>query len=84
MSIAKPAFLLQIVNADDFAVVRIPAGGRLERDLVADITKAVVAKGVGFLKTEAQVKKAISTGIAEAFRDLKIETITVAQRHVGQ
>lgn len=86
----RPVFLLQIVKPDG-AVVQLPeAGGRLERDLIAVCTRvilkyaapAIVAEGVGFLKTEAQVTRAIETGlpqavergITEVIHDLKWET----------
>lgn len=69
-------FLLQIVKPDG-SVVQLPGGGKLERDLVAACTDAIVSKGVGVFKTEAHVKAAIAAGMAEAIRDLKWETISV-------
>ena len=68
-------YLLQIVDAAaPHAVVRIPAGGLLERDLVHVCTEAIVSKGVGFFRTEAQVRRAIEQGITDAIRDLKRES----------
>ena len=68
-------FLLQIVDADEpYAVARFPAGGHLEREFVTSCTEAIVAKGVGFGKTEAQVKAAVAEGIAETIRALKMDT----------
>lgn len=72
-------FLLQIVKPDG-SVVQLPAGGKLERDLIQVCTAAIVSKGVGFWKTESQVKAAIEAGIAEAIRDLKFETVSVVNR----
>ena len=65
-------YLLQIVEVrPPHAVVRIPAGGPLERDLVQICTDAIVAKGVGLFRTEAQVRKAIQSGMTEAISTLK-------------
>lgn len=73
-----PKFLLQIVDAQRRHVVTLPAGGDLERDLIQACTDAIVAKGVGVFRTEAQVRTAIDAGITEALRDLKMQTIYVA------
>ena len=68
-------YLLQIVDASaPHAVVRIPAGGPLERDLVQICTEAIVSQGVGIFRTEAHVRKAIHAGITEAIADLKRES----------
>lgn len=68
-------FLLQIVDATEpYAVVRLPAGGALERDLVQTCVEAIVAKGVGFGKTEAHVRRAIDEGMTDAIRALKRES----------
>lgn len=70
-----PRFLLQIVDADDpHAVVRFPAGGPLERDFIDACRQAIVAKGVGFGKTEAQVDRAIMDGLTDVIKALKWET----------
>ena len=66
--------LLQIIH-DDGRVLQLKAGGPLEADLVAACTAAIVAKGVGILRTEAQVKRAIAAGIREAIQALKSETV---------
>ena len=88
----RAVFLLQIISAEwPHQVVRLPAGGVLERDLtrviaaqildhglkealVQDIADACVArilsKGVGFWRTEEHVRRAIIHGIQEAFDDL--------------
>lgn len=76
---SAPLFLLQIVEAaSPHTVVRLPGGGTLERDLVEACTAAILAKGVGVFRTEAHVRSAIATGIAEAIRALKRETVRVA------
>ena len=68
-------FLLQIVEVDaPHSVVRLPGGGLLERDLITACTDAIVAKGVGFGKTEAQVRQAIAEGITDTIRALKRDT----------
>lgn len=74
MSDARRVFLLQIAFPDG-AVVQLPAGGALERDLVATCTAAIVGKGVGWFKSEAHVRAAISAGISEALTDLKRESV---------
>lgn len=64
-------FKLQLVD-DDGLVGRIPSGGPLERDFIAEavkhivsdrfitnITHGVLYKGVGFFKTQAQVEAAL-------------------------
>lgn len=76
-----PRFLLQIVEADGAAqlvVARLHGGGALERDLIETFTTAIVAKGVGLFKTEAQVTAAIRDGITEAITVLKHATIPIA------
>lgn len=73
-----PRFLLQIVDVDEpHAVVRLPAGGLLERDFIETCVTAITAKGVGFGKTEAQVRQAIRDGITETIAALKWETRAV-------
>lgn len=74
MSDRKPVFMLQIAFPSG-EVVQLPAGGALERDLIAVCTDAIVAKGVGFFVSEAQVRKAIAAGFAEALTDLKRESV---------
>ena len=41
-----PLFLLQIVDAETGMVVRLPAGGVLEQDLVSALTAALMARSV--------------------------------------
>jgi hypothetical protein len=70
-------FWLQVVDRDG-VVVKMPFGAPMERDLIRACTEAIVAKGVGVFRTEAQVKSAIEAGITETVRALKHETVTVA------
>jgi len=76
-----PMYLLQIVHADEphHVVVRGPAGSHLplEIDMRARIVAAVVKRGVGFFKTEGQVRTAIEEGITEALMELKAQTVGV-------
>lgn len=69
-----PIFFLQIAYPDG-RVVQLPAGGALERDLIDVCTRAIVKRGVGVFKTEAQVTQAIRDGITEAILDLKRESV---------
>lgn len=71
-----PLFLLQIVDQQG-RVVRLPGGGALERDLIAACTESIVARGVGFGRSEAHVRQAIRDGMTEAIRALKRETVAV-------
>lgn len=66
-------FLLQIVDANhpNQPVIRTKGGSPFELDLIQRCTEAIVAKGVGFWKTEAQVKVAIAAGITETINSLK-------------
>ena len=75
---AEPRFLIQIVEADTGAVVTLPGGGRLERELIAACTQAIVAQRVGVFRTEAHVRQAITDGITQTIRELKRETVAVA------
>ena len=87
-------YWLQIVDKDG-VVAKLPGGGSLERDLIAEVTQRIVkaqvpmdveatvarivAKGVGFLKTEAQVAAAIRSGLAEqSDRGLVSEAVEAA------
>lgn len=76
--IAATLFWLQIVDAQG-KVVTLPGGGKLERDLIEACTERIVTKGVGLFRTEAQVRQAIREGIADAMRDLKLETKQVVR-----
>lgn len=71
---SKPLFKLQLVYPDGTPLT-FEAGSRFERDLVEEIVRKVMSKGVGFLKTEAHVRKDIEEGIKEAIWELKAETV---------
>lgn len=69
-------YLLQIVEGQPphkVVVARGAALGRLEINLVTQITKEILARaadkiaerGIGLLKTEAQVKQAINDGLQD-------------------
>ena len=65
-------FLLQIVYPDGTVLRGAPGRANpFEMDLVAACKKAIVARGVGVGRTEAQVARAIEDGIIEAIQDLK-------------
>lgn len=66
-------FLLQIVYPNG-EVVQLPAGGRLEMALVDEIVAGAKDRGIGFLKTEAQVERALREGIAQALYNFKVQT----------
>lgn len=69
-------FWLQVVDQNGVvAKSKFDMGGRIERDLIQACTDAIVKKGVGLFKTEAQVKQAIRDGITEAIRELKYEAV---------
>jgi hypothetical protein len=71
---SKPLFALQLVYPDGTPLT-FEAGSRFERDFVQSIVDAIMAKGVGFFKTEAHVRADIEAGIKEAIWDLKAETV---------
>ena len=71
---AVPVFKLAILYANDSRPAIFPGGGPLERDLIAACTEAIVKRGVGVFRTEAQVKAAILAGITEVVMDLKNDT----------
>lgn len=66
-------FRVSIHDTVTGAAAHLVPGGQGERDLVAAATKAIVAKGVGMFRTEAQVKAAIEEGLQDVLRDLKSE-----------
>lgn len=65
-------FRIAIVREDAEPVLLYP-GSLGERDLVDAVTKQIVGKGVGFFRTEARVRQAITDGIAEVIHELKSE-----------
>jgi hypothetical protein len=65
-------FRICITRADDEPVYLRP-GSSGERDLVLTIRNHIMAKGVGFFRTAAQVETAVREGVAEALYALKAE-----------
>jgi len=66
----ESVYRLQIVRPDG-SRVRWRPGGVEELNFIAACSERICAKGVGFLKTEATVKRAIQEGIEEALNSLK-------------
>ena len=65
-------YLLQIVYPDGTVLRGAPGRANpFERDLVTACKTAIVARGVGVGRTEAQVARAIEEGIIEALHALK-------------
>lgn len=68
---------LQIVyDGEDGGVVKFPAGGPVEMDLIDMITRKVISKGVAF-KTSSHVEADIRDGVREALYDFKALTLKV-------
>lgn len=64
-------FKLQIIDTVTNTVSEWSPGSPIEVDFVKACVHRIVGKGVGFLKTEAQVTKAIEEGLAEVIWELK-------------
>ena len=71
---AGPPFFLQVAD-DEGTIVRLRAGGTLERDFIEACVASIAKRPVGVFRTEAAVIRAIREGITEAIRDLKTETV---------
>lgn len=61
---------------DEETVVTLPAGGKLEQDLVASIT-AEVMKHIGLFNTKQTVLNALNIGITQSIMNLKQQTVHV-------
>lgn len=70
-----PGFLLQIVRPNG-TVIRLPAGGKLETDLIALCVQFITARGVGVFRTTTHVAADIRQGMAEALMAYKLEAAT--------
>lgn len=70
----EPVFWLQIVDKNG-VIAKLPGGGELEAEIIDLIANTVIAKGVGFLRTEADVERKIREGTQEAIMSLKRKTI---------
>lgn len=65
---------LQIVD-ESGVVVRLPAGGVLEQDLIESCVAAIGRRPIGLFTTTAQVEQAIRAGMREAIHALKAQTV---------
>lgn len=70
----EPMFWLQIVDKNG-VVAKLPGGGALEAEIIDLIANTVIAKGVGFMKTQTEVERKIREGTQEAIMSLKRKTI---------
>lgn len=78
MDVLMPVFLLAIVKPDG-SQVTLPGGGPLERELIESCVRAIVSRGVGVFRTEAQVERAVRAGIEDVVTGLKQETRAVVR-----
>ena len=67
---SAPVFKLALIYPDGTSLP-ITAGGPVEIDLKAACKAAILSKGVGMFRTEAQVAQAIDEGITETIQALK-------------
>lgn len=67
-------YLVCIVRVDGRAVHLRPGGSR-ELDLVQAVADAAVEKGVGLLRTEAQVRARIVEAMTDVLHGLKSEVV---------
>lgn len=73
-----PTFRLQIVDRHGNVVVSpFAAGGKLETDLVETIVKAISREGHVFFRTDAAVRRGITTAIQK----LKEDTRNIAHNY---
>lgn len=75
-TLPEPVFRLKLVYPDGSELV-FDGGGVFERELIVACREAIVKRGVGVMRTEAQVKRAIDEGMAEALLSLKRESLRV-------
>lgn len=66
--------LLQIVWPDG-RVVRVPAGGPIEKELIDDVVNRMRTRRVGLLKNKAQVCAEVEAAMRESFSELKNRTL---------
>lgn len=78
-----PRFLLTITDTITGDRAALNPGGRGERDLIEDVVDATLERGVGFLKTEAQVEAALRAALHEVIGGLKREVKAPTSR-MGQ
>lgn len=77
MIMGEPVFYIQIVHVGTGAVARVPGGGRLEADLTNLFVRYIMAKGVGFFKTEKHVEQDVRDGIKDAIMAMKQQTTAI-------
>lgn len=65
-------FRICIIRQDGEPVYLLP-GSHGERDLVASIVDATLAKGVGFFRTSSHVKQDLTDALNEVILNLKAE-----------
>lgn len=65
-------FRISITRLDGDPVHLVP-GGHGERDLIAAILDAAIAKGVGLFRTEAHVRADLEAAVEEVLTNLKSE-----------
>lgn len=75
-STVDPVFRLQLVYADGTSLL-FDGGSAFERDLIRVCREAIMARGVGVLKTEKHVAQAITEGMTAAIMDLKRASLLV-------
>jgi hypothetical protein len=62
---------MQVIDTVTNKTVQYEPGRAVETDFVQDCVDRILAKGVGFMRTEAHVEQDIRDGIAEAIFALK-------------
>lgn len=70
MTAGDPVLYLQLADSAGI-VAQYRAGGQAELDLIDACTAAIVARGVGLIRTERHVAQDIRDGIAEVIARLK-------------
>jgi hypothetical protein len=68
-------FRIRIEDTSTGREANLVPGGQGERDLIESCVAAIARRGVGVLRTEAQVQAAIREGIAETLYLLKSEVL---------
>ncbi len=69
---ATPPFQIQLVDADGL-IIRTPAGGRQEADLIEVIVAHVMSRGVGFFRSSKHVEQDVRDGVAAAMHAIKLQ-----------
>jgi hypothetical protein len=69
-------YFLQIVD-DNGVVAALPLGGKIERDLLESITKAICDRGVRF-RTQRHIAQDIHDGIKAVLSEMRKEVRSIA------